>query len=63
MTYEEVKELKPGDRVFWADPDRGACSRWYEIDKIMVRAELVMIKEPDGSYLDCYPEELILKGE
>jgi len=59
MTKYEADSLKPRDKVFWTDPDEGACSRWYEIKKILVvDQDQVVIEEPDGSRLDCPASEL-----
>jgi len=59
MEKYQADTLKPGDQVFWSDPDEGLCSRWYKIKKILVvDQDLVVIEEPDGSRLECPASEL-----
>lgn len=58
MTNEEVAALSCGDKVFWSDPDDGACSRFYMIASIEVASDFVSITEHNGSYLECYAHEL-----
>lgn len=59
----ELKKLKPGDRVYWNDPDSGVCSRSYNIKFIEVTEEsdIICIEDVDGSYLECYMRELSLE--
>jgi len=55
----DVHTLSPGDEVFWNDPDNGLCSRSYIIQSINITEdEIVQITDVDGSYLECFPEEL-----
>jgi hypothetical protein len=58
MTQEEVKNLHPGDEVFWNDPDEGLCSRVYRIASIRVIGEVVQITDVEGDALECLAEEL-----
>jgi hypothetical protein len=53
-----MKKLKKGDKVYWNDPDEGACSRFYLIKNITIRPDLVRIEDEDGSVLECPIEEL-----
>lgn len=58
MTRAEAKKLNPGDEVFWTDPDEGICSKVYTIHSIEVRGSVVIIRDTDGSELECFTEEL-----
>jgi hypothetical protein len=67
MTPSQIEKLKPGDRVFWNDPDEGACSREYKIKRIAFQLEpgeevcgdeIVSIEDEDGSFLECLACEL-----
>lgn len=58
MTLAEVQKLHPGDEVYWNDPNEGAKSRVYKIRTIEVFAGIVVITEPDGGSLECFPKEL-----
>jgi len=59
MKIADIKQLKRGDKVFWNDPDNGACSRIYDIDTIqIVNPEMVRILEDGASELECPPKEL-----
>ena len=50
--------LKPGDEVFWTDPDAGICSRPLVISEIELKEDIVCITDKDGGYLECFSEEL-----
>lgn len=57
-------KLRPGDTVFWTDPDDGACSRLYKIKAIEHRDDdTVKITDIDGSVLECYEAELSVQSE
>jgi len=59
MTRAEVLKLEHGDEVKWNDPDDDACSRFIVIRTIEVREnDIVVIHGKDGSYLECFCEEL-----
>lgn len=58
MSPEQVKRLKPGDRVYWNDPDGGQCSRVLTIAEIADRFDMFTIVDQDESVLECYPAEL-----
>jgi hypothetical protein len=58
MTKKTAKTLKPGTKLFWSDPDDGACSRILIIDVVEVRGDMVKITDKDGGYLECPPSEL-----
>lgn len=64
MTPEQVKNLKPGDSVFWMDPARrafsnvGDCSKVIIIKEIIEKGEHFMLIGTDGSETECYPSEL-----
>lgn len=53
-----VRSLKPGDEVFWTDPDNGACSRSYVIDGLTVNGDCVRIVDKSGDVLECFRHEL-----
>lgn len=54
----KTDNLQPGDEVFWNDPDNGQCSRVYRIQTIERNGDVISITEPDGSYLECFANEL-----
>lgn len=58
----DVKNLVPGDEVFWTDPDEGLCSRTYQVNNIVIECEdgnyMVTIYEKNGDTLQCWIEEL-----
>lgn len=62
MRPSQISNLKPGDRVFWNDPDDGACSREYKISSIESFRNghecVVRITEENGSCLECLADEL-----
>lgn len=58
MTVADAKKLRPGDQVFWNDPDEGACSRVLTIRAVEVCGNVVCIMEPNGSEVECYAREL-----
>jgi len=66
MTAKEAKKLRPGDEVFWNDPDDGACSTYLSIqtievfgtDLIELGDPVVVICEPSGGCVECYASEL-----
>lgn len=58
MKLDDVLSLRPGDAVFWNDPDAGLCSRAIIVHMIDVRPDRVEIVDPDGDVLECYPEHL-----
>jgi hypothetical protein len=58
VTRRDVKKLNPGDEVFWTDPDEGICSKVYTIHSIEVRGSVVIIKDTNGSELECFAGEL-----
>jgi len=39
--FQKVK-YNVGDKVYWNDPDRGICSGWYTVTKIIDRDTLVL---------------------
>lgn len=58
MTAEEAKQLRPGDEVFWRDPDDGACSRHITIARIRINDDIATIVDHRGGVLDCFLSEL-----
>jgi hypothetical protein len=58
MTKKEVKELHPGDEVFWNDPDEGTCSKNIIILEISTKGDIVCITGDDGADLECFAHEL-----
>jgi hypothetical protein len=61
MTLTQVKNLKPGDKVYWTDPDDGLCSKVLVIKKITIRGDIVRIGQ-HGYCLDCFAKELSFPG-
>lgn len=58
MRICEIKKLRPGHRVWWQDPDRGICSRYYTIRTIRYQGGIVQLESRDDSYLECLAREL-----
>lgn len=58
MTPQQIKQLHPGDEVYWNDPDEHRCSRFYRIHDIKIQGEVVHITDIDGSELECFMHEL-----
>lgn len=63
MTYKEVKQLHPGDEVYWSDPDDGLCSRHLQIQTIDVGVDsgdntVISITEDDESVVEVFLREL-----
>jgi hypothetical protein len=59
MTYEQTKLLKPGDRVYWTDPDGNLTSRDMVIATIDAsREDCISITTPNGGEIQCLPSEL-----
>lgn len=63
MTREEAESLRPGDRVWWDDPDNGACSREYVVESARVLPDdEVVLTSSDGSTLHAPLGELMRVG-
>ena len=61
MRLRDFKNLHDGDEVYWTDPDEGKCSRYLTIREYNILDEdvgLVEIWDKDGSYLQCFLNEL-----
>jgi hypothetical protein len=64
MTVEEAKTLRPGDEVYWNDPDEGVCSQLIIIQRCDVLAAytgddaILSITGQDGEELECLASEL-----
>ena len=58
MDLREVRDLRPGDEIFWNDPDEGLCSRYITIQEIDLEGDMLCILDKDGGYLECFPHEL-----
>lgn len=59
MKIGDVKNLKPGDRVYWNDPDDGIRSGVKEIKTIKVeRDRWITIETSTGATFECIPSEL-----
>ena len=58
MKIKQIAQLRPGDEVFWTDPDNGLCSRIYHIAHIEIKHDLISITDKDGSHLECFASEL-----
>lgn len=56
---QQGEVVKPGSQVFWNDPDNGQTSRHYLVSSIKVKKDgSILIKERDGSVLECFVDEL-----
>jgi hypothetical protein len=71
MTIEQLKALKPGDKVRWNDPDNDLCSKTVTIDDInstdiKFDDDIVIIeykRNPRSrtfDYIECLASELSL---
>lgn len=59
MSITDANNLKPGDEVFWNDPDAGECSRKIVIASIKRRVlGVYSIVDESGDHIDCYAREL-----
>ena len=62
MSADQVKALRPGDEVYWNDPDGDLCSRVYKIASIGTLDDEddppVIIRDVHGSVLECFAHEL-----
>jgi hypothetical protein len=61
MSITDANHLKPGDEVFWNDPDDGDgdCSRKIVIASIKRRVPGVYsIVDKSGDHVECYAREL-----
>lgn len=53
------EKLKPGDEVFWSDPDEHSCSRTIHILSIHYGLDgACTIQERDGTDFECFLKEL-----
>ncbi len=54
------EQLRPGTRLWWRDPDNGACSKVVTVvsDTIGEAGDAFLLKDDDGSDLEAYAEEL-----
>ena len=54
--------MKIGDKVFWNDPDEGACSGEYTVNELVLDetgdVELVRISTGTDDITEVLPEEL-----
>jgi hypothetical protein len=58
MTNKQIDKLKPGDQVFWNDPDDNICSRAFQIKTIKKTGDVIKIVGADGSSVECLAKEL-----
>jgi hypothetical protein len=58
MTVKEIKKLQSGDEVFVKDHADGRRSRHYTVNHIDVFDDIVQLLASDGSYVECWPEEV-----
>lgn len=59
MKIADIKNLKPGDRVYWNDPDEGRCSGIITIKEITIKNDRhIVIEKNDGGVVECFPHEL-----
>jgi hypothetical protein len=59
MTADQVAKLKPGDKVFWHDPDEELCSRVLTIKHITIDGEdSALISDVGGSDLGVLFDEI-----
>ena len=58
MKISRVRNLHPGDEVFWNDPDGGVCSRSLVISSIVIVGEVIIIFDDEGGTLECFAVEL-----
>ena len=63
MTSSQVMALRPGDEVYWNDPDEGLCSRPYKIQSVGVSEQEkydipLHIVDVSGDVLECFASEL-----
>jgi len=60
MRLSDARTLLPGDKVYWNDPDGGACSRSLIISTIEIKKEdgSFKITDDDGGFLEGYLREL-----
>ena len=59
MSLREATALRPGDEVYWKDPDPDSdCSRHYTISEIEIKGDIVSIVDKDGDCLECFAREL-----
>ena len=52
------KELQPGVRVKWNDPDGELCSKEGTIEHVAFVSDMVQLTFTDGNYLECLLQEL-----
>lgn len=52
-----VANLRPGDSVYWIDPD-GDKKHLKIIGAIEICEDIIKITDIDGSYLECFAHEL-----
>lgn len=57
MNLDQAKDLIPGDRVYWDDPD-SAEGLFFTIEYISVNGEVISITEQGGECTECYAHEL-----
>jgi len=58
MNSTVAMKLRPGDDVFWNDPDEGMCSRTLTIRQIKVAGTVAEIETDDGDMVVCFVKEL-----
>ncbi len=57
----DLRKLKPGDRLWWNDPDGDTCSRWLTIKNITLREPFhVTIEDISGDIVEGYAGEFSL---
>lgn len=61
MTIKQATNLKPGDKVYWNDPDDGLCSRELTIERIQFNCEVVVITDTYGDVHNVFANELSIK--
>jgi hypothetical protein len=53
----KMKDLQPGDEVFWNDPDNGLCSDYCTVMQIM-SDDVVRLTSRRGSEVEAFISEL-----
>jgi hypothetical protein len=63
MEIDQLRKIRPGDTLYWRDPDGDACTRTLTVKSLTLADDAgddspVTVEEPSGAVVECSPGEL-----
>lgn len=63
MKPSELRNLQPGDRIWWEDPDEGIGSRFYTVRRAGTKGLSATIECMDGTVLRCPVQQIVRESD